>query len=443
MAENEKSLSEKQTDLEAKAIEKQKEHDQIKKDLDFKKSIDNDGTVIVDFSKASEEKGKEEKSKSLKKKESEGFDGKLKMKPLKKEEKKVEDNKEEEKEEKKEDVQKEEEFIDNEQKEEVNKEEKKEEFVEFELVDDQEKEQEEAAKGLEDKKEKELLFKEEEKVVQSELPEGVKSLVDFMNETGGSLDDYVRLNRDFSKMNDNQLLKEYYASTKSYLDPEDIDFLIEDKLIITEEDKDNLSDRELKRKKLAFKEEVVKAKDFLNKTKDKYYNEILPNKALNKEQQEAIDFYKQHKDSQEVVAKRSSIFNEKTEKFFNEQFKGFEFKVGEKTYRFNVKDKDAVKGSQGSLDNFVKKFLDKEGAFNDPKGYHKAFFTAMNADKIANHFYEQGKADAISESVKKSKNIDMDGRKMHDAFDKKGSFRMVALDNESGNTSKLRIKTSK
>ena len=37
----------------------------------------------------------------------------------------------------------------------------------------------------------------------------------------------------------------------------------------------------------------------------------------------------------------------------------------------------------------------------------------MNADAIAKHFYEQGKADAIKDTIAKDKNIDTRARQTH------------------------------
>ena len=273
-----------------------------------------------------------------------------------------------------------------------------------------------------------------------ELPENIQKAVDFMNDTGGSLEDYVRLNQDFSSFNDNQLLKEYYNQTKPHLSNEEIDFLIDDSFSYDEEED---TEREIKRKKLALKEQVASAKSHLDGQKSKYYEEIKAGSRLAPEQQKAIDFFnrynKESEQNNKVLQTQKSIFNKKTEQVFSNEFKGFEYKVGDKKYRFNVKDVDSVKNSQSDINNFVKKFLNDKNEMNDAKGYHKSLFTAMNPDIVANHFYEQGKADAIKNSMAKSKNIDMEPRKGHENVIKTG-FSVRAIPGESASDFKIKLR---
>ena len=243
------------------------------------------------------------------------------------------------------------------------------------------------------------------------LPENIQKLVDFMEETGGNLEDYVKLNRDTSGLNDQQVLKEYYEKTKPHLAADEIDFLIEDQFSYDEDVDD---ERDIKRKKLALKEQVAEAKTYLDGQKSKYYEDIKAGSKLTKEQQKAVDFFNRYNKESEQTKKVSEFqktrFNQKTNEVFNDKFKGFEYNVGDKKFRFNVKDADQVKKSQGDINNFIRKFLNNDNTMKDAKGYHKGLYTAMNPDAIAQHFYEQGKADAIKESVKKSKNIDMSPR---------------------------------
>jgi len=242
-------------------------------------------------------------------------------------------------------------------------------------------------------------------------PENIQKLVDFMEETGGSLEDYVKLNRDTSGLNDQQVLKEYYEKTKPHLSSDEIDFLIDDRFSYDEDIDD---ERNIKRKKLALKEQVAEAKTYLDGQKSKYYEDIKAGSKLTKEQQKAIDFFNRYNKESEQTKKVSEFqktrFNQKTNEVFNDKFKGFEYNVGDKKFRFNVKDTDQVKKSQSDINNFIRKFLNNDNTMKDAKGYHKGLYTAMNPDTIAQHFYEQGKADAIKESVKKSKNIDMSPR---------------------------------
>ena len=251
----------------------------------------------------------------------------------------------------------------------------------------------------------------EAKTVEKSLPEDVQKLVDFMKETGGDLNDYVRLNQDYSKLDDKSLLHEYYRQTKPHLTSEEINFLMEDSFYYDEEIDE---ERDIKRKKLALKEQVASAKSHLDGQKSKYYKDIKAGSKLTQKQQKAIDFFnrynKETEENQKIAKTNSEIFTQKTDKVFNDDFKGFEYNVGEKRYRFNVSNAEEIKTTQSDINNFTKKFLDKKMALKDAAGYHKSLYTAMNADAVARHFYEQGKADAIKDSVAKAKNVNMDPR---------------------------------
>jgi hypothetical protein len=274
------------------------------------------------------------------------------------------------------------------------------------------------------------------------LPENIQKVVDFMNETGGSLEDYVKLNTDYASLNEDQLLREYYETTKPHLNKEEVDFLMEDNFAYDEELDE---DRDIRRKKLAKKEELTKAKDYLNNLKTKYYDEIKAGSKLNPEQRKAIDFFNRYKKENEEATKiaeqQVSTFKNKTEQLFSNDFKGFDFSVGEKQFRFKVSNVDQVKDTQADINNFIKKFLNEKNEIADAVGYHKSLFTAMNADKIASHFYEQGKADAIRESVAKAKNIDMSPRGTHESVQPVGGWKVKAIN--PGVTSKFGIKTKK
>ena len=281
--------------------------------------------------------------------------------------------------------------------------------VEEQPVLEEIKEEEEEKKEEEVKQETQQLTEEVKEAVQEqketgvELPENIQKVVDFMKETGGSLEDYVKINQDYSKLDDNFLLNEYYRQTKPHLTGEEINFLIEDSFSFDEEVDEP---KDIKRKKLAFKEQVANAKNYLDGLKSKYYEEIKMGSKLAPEQQKAIDFFnrytKETEESQKLAEKQKTVFLNKTNEVFSDQFKGFDYDVGDKKYRFNVKETSKVKETQSDINNFVKKFLNKNNEVEDAKGYHKSLFTAMNPDAIAKHFYEQGKADAIKDSVAKS-----------------------------------------
>ena len=275
-----------------------------------------------------------------------------------------------------------------------------------------------------------------------ELPENIQKLMDFMNETGGDVEDYVRLNQDYSKYDDNSVLREYYKQTKKHLTEEEINFLMEDSFSYDEEED---TERDIKRKKLAFKEQVASARSHLDGQKSKYYEEIKAGSKLTPEQQKAMDFFnrynKESEENQKVVERQTNTFKLKTDGLFNKNFKGFNYDVGDKKYRFNVKNTNEVKETQSDINNFVKKFLNKNNEMEDAAGYHKSLFTAMNADAVAKHFYEQGKADALKESIAKSKNVDMQPRQAFGGVEAGGVKARVLGDNS--NDFKFKIKNNK
>jgi hypothetical protein len=273
-----------------------------------------------------------------------------------------------------------------------------------------------------------------------EYPQNIQDLVKFMNETGGTLEDYVELNKDYEKFDNMELLNEYYSQTKPHLSPDEIVFLIDDKFSYDEEVDDV---KTIKRKKLLFKEEVAQAKKQLQLKKDNYYKEIKAGNRLTPEAKEALDFFnrynKESEQQEQITQIQRDAFNNKTNSLFNDKFKGFEYNVGDKRFRFNVKNVNNVKETQSDINNFTKKFLDKENKMADAAGYHKALFTAMNPDAIAQHFYEQGKADAIKESVKSAKNINMDPRSAHQEIEVGGiKAKVISGDDLSGIKLKLK-----
>ena len=271
------------------------------------------------------------------------------------------------------------------------------------------------------------------------IPENVQKLMDFMEDTGGTLEDYVTLNQDFSNYDDMTVLREYYKKTKSHLTPEEVEFLIDDRFSYDEEVDE---EREIKKKKIALKEQVADAKAHLDRQKSKYYEEIKAGSKLTNEQKKAVDFFnrynKESKENEAVLEKQTNTFKIKTNNVFNKDFKGFDYNVGEKKYRFNVKDSNKVKENQSDINNFVKKFLNENNEMSDATGYHKSLFTANNPDAIAKHFYEQGKADALKTSVAKAKNVDMNPRQQH-GFVEAGGMKVKVL-GETSNDFKFKIK---
>jgi len=274
------------------------------------------------------------------------------------------------------------------------------------------------------------------------LPENIQKLIDFMEDTGGDLNDYVSLNRDLTKLDDSEILDEYYRATKSHLSASERNFLLEDKFGFDEDVDD---ERTIRSKKIALKEQVAEAKSYLDGQKSKYYEEIKAGSKLTDEQQKAMDFFnrynKESEETKKLTETNKQVFQQKTDNLFNDKFKGFDYNVGDKKYRFNVKNKNDVKTNQSDLNNFVQKFLDKNNQMSDAKGYHKSLFTAMNADAVAQHFYEQGKADAIKDTVAKGKNINVNPRSTHGSEQTGGvKYRVLG---EDSNDFKFKIRKKK
>ena len=276
-----------------------------------------------------------------------------------------------------------------------------------------------------------------------ELPENIQKVVDFMNETGGTLEDYVRLNTDYASLNEEQLLREYYQATNPHLDQEDIDFMLEDKFSY---DEDLDDEREIRRKKVERKQALANAKSHLEGLKSKYYDEIKMGSRLNPEQQKAIEFFnrynKESEESAKIAERQASRFKQESDKVFSDKFEGFDYNVGDKKYRFRVKNPSEVKQTQGDINNFIKKFLNEKGEMSDAKGYHKSLFTAMNADQVAQHFYEQGRADALKDSIAKSKNVDMNPRGVHEQVTTSNGWTVRAVDGGQS-SSKLKVRFRK
>ena len=267
------------------------------------------------------------------------------------------------------------------------------------------------------------------------LPENIEKLVKFMEETGGTVEDYARLNADYSNINEELLLHEYYKKAKPHLNAEEVNFIIEDTFRYDEEVDE---ERDIKKKKLAYKEEIAKSKNFLEDLKIKYYDEIKLRPGITQDQQKAMDFFNRYNEDQAANKAKHERFVSKTKTLFNEDFKGFDFKLGDKKFRYGVKDPSTVGDNQSDISNFIEKFLNKDGEIQDAPGYHKALYAARNADTLANHFYEQGKTDAIKEQLAKSKNISTEPRKTASGEVFVGGLKVKAI---SGlDSSKLRIK---
>jgi len=326
-------------------------------------------------------------------------------------------------------------------------EEQKEEPVLEEIIEDEKNNTEE--EGVDGSVEAPDTTPEPEEVLQEEktqepevnLPENIQELVKFMEETGGTLEDYVRLSADYSNVDENTLLREYYKQTKPHLSYDEVSFLLDDQFSFDEEIDE---ERDIKRKKLALKEEVANANKFLNETKDKYYKEVKLGSKLAPEQQKAIEFFdrynKEQQSAEELLQQQTKHFEQETGKVFSEEFKGFNFNVGDKKYRFNVKDVNKVKETQSDLLNVFNKYVGDNKMLQDAGGYHKALFAASNPDKIANHFYEQGKADAIKQMSAEAKNINMDPRKTSSGYVEASGLKVKAISGDDNSKLKFKLK---
>ena len=273
-----------------------------------------------------------------------------------------------------------------------------------------------------------------------ELPESVQKLVNFMQDTGGDIDDYMTLNRDYSSYGDDDLLRMYYRDTKSHLEDDEINFLVEESFDWDEKIDD---EKDVRRKKLALKEQVAQAKQHLESVKSKYYEDIKMGSKLTEEQGEALKFYQESQNMQKIQQEAQQAFINKTNEVFNNDFQGFDYKVGDKVYRYKINDIEGTRDKQVDINNFVKKFLNKNNQMENAAGYHKGLFTAMNSDAIANHFYEQGKADALKDSIAKSKNVDMAPRQQHGVIDAGGLKVRILNPEDNSGVAKFKFKKRK
>lgn len=272
-----------------------------------------------------------------------------------------------------------------------------------------------------------------------DLPEDVSAFLKYKKETGRGINDFMKIQEDFDKMNPDQLLRDYYAATENDLDSEDIDYLMSEKFSYDEElDEDS----EVKAKKIAKKRELAKAKKYFNELKETYRVPIESKAPVNEDELEQYNAYKEYisqsKTIQEENAKKSEYFSKKTEELFNDEFKGFEFKVGDKSLVFKPGEASELKSVQSDITNFVSKYLDDNGMIKDPAGYHKALSAAINPDKLASYFYEKGKADAVDSSVRSSKNIDMDVRSAPQQTANSSGIKIRAVESDSGRGLKIK-----
>ena len=281
----------------------------------------------------------------------------------------------------------------------------------------------------------------ETKESNEDLPEDVSAYFKYKKETGRGIEDFVKTQRDYDKMDSDTLLSQYYAHTEEGLDSEDIKDLMEDKFGYDEE-LDEESD--IKKIERAKKRELVKAKKFFNEQKDKYKIPLESSGGgLSDSENEDLSSYKSYIEesntAKEAQKKRYDYFLNKTDEVFNDEFKGFEFNVGEKNFTFKPGDANELKSKQSDVNNFINKFMDSDsGLMKDAQGYHRAISVAMNIDKFAEFFYNQGMTDTVDNVSKKSKNINMEVRNTPQNFSKDGLKIRTVGDTSSGKGLKIR-----
>lgn len=274
-----------------------------------------------------------------------------------------------------------------------------------------------------------------------ELPEDVSAFLNFKKETGRGLNDFIKINTDLDSMNPDQLLREYYSQKESDLDAEEIEYLIADKFSY---DEDLDDEKDIKKKQIEKKKELAKAKKFLEEQKQKYKAPLESSYgSLSAEEQEALKAYKEYsakaQSSQELEQRQAEWFLKKTDEVFNSDFKGFDFKIGDKELKFSPGDYNELKKAQSNINNFIAKFVNNDGLIEDAKGYHKSLAVAMNPEKFAKFFYEQGVADAIEKEAKSSKNINFEVRRSPEVINK-GSFKVTSIGESDGRGLRIRFK---
>lgn len=275
-----------------------------------------------------------------------------------------------------------------------------------------------------------------------DLPEDVSAFLNYKKETGRGIKDFIKLQANYEDMNPDQVLREYYAATENDLDSEDIEYLMDEKFSYDEEFDEESS---IKQKQIAKKRELAKAKKYFNDLKETYKVPVeSANVPVNKDELESYNAYKEYisqsQSIQEENSKRAEYFAKKTEELFSDEFKGFEFAIGDQKLVFTPGETKEVKNVQSDINNFISKYLDENGMVKDHVGYHKALSAALNPDKLATYFYEKGKADAVGDVTKRSKNIDMDVRTSPQQFSNNSGLKIRAVESKYDGDFKIKSK---
>lgn len=262
---------------------------------------------------------------------------------------------------------------------------------------------------------------------QAELPEDIKKLMEY------GVDNYIKINKDWDNADSTETLKEYYKQTKPHLDDADIEYLLEEEYSFDEDIDD---DRDIKRKQVALKEELFRAKSYLNNLKEQYKVDLGSKAAdVTEDYKKAFNFYQEYeaqsKQAEQINQAKAKVFDDKTSQLFSDEFKGFEFNLGDKKQVYKPKDVNETKTIQSNISDVIKQHLDENGVLKDAHSYHKALAMFRDPDGFAKFFYEQGKADSTNNVIKGMKNIDMNVRDSKEVTDNSDGPRMRAISDES------------
>lgn len=272
-----------------------------------------------------------------------------------------------------------------------------------------------------------------------ELPSDVAAYLKYKKETGRGFEDFIKLNKDYDSMDADSLLYQYLAATQHGLDEEDIEALMDDYTYDEEYDDEN----SIKKTKIARKKAIAEAKKFFNEQKEAYKVPLESGAGFIPEsEKEMYNSYKQYMQEASTIEEENNRkrqwFDQKTNELFNGEFKGFEFDLNNKKVTFAPGDAAELKSLQSTPSNFINKFLDEGGLIKDAAGYHKALSIAMNPDKFAKFFYEQGMADATDTTMKDIKNINMSVNRAPEASASQNGFQVKAVNPDSGRKLKIR-----
>ena len=275
-----------------------------------------------------------------------------------------------------------------------------------------------------------------------QLPDDVAAYMKFKKETGRGFEDFLKINKNYESMDEDSILKEYLHATQEGLDSDDIQTLMEE----YKYDEDIDDESKVKKTKIAKKRIIADAKKFFTEQKEKYKLPLESRgPAISDEEKEEFEEYRQYMQKartvEEETNRKRQWFDQKTDEVFNGEFKGFEFNVNDQKFKFSPGDAAELKKVQSTPANFINKFLDENGLMKDAAGYHRSLAIAMNPDKFAKHFYEQGLADATDDVTRKIKNVNMSERRAPEVTSTNSGFQVKAVNPDSGR--KLKIRSAK